>query len=232
MRCTKRSQFQNSLERFTNYVKREGLFKSDYSIWPPFRIPSYDHQQMSNVQNSLRSGVLHHFLFLCLHAYLNDKSITENILYFTVYLLELSIINGDDSSPMAVDENSEDIAAFKTNNIFTNICIRVFVSLNPLKNEPETESIITLLLKILHKQRSNDFFDLITNIPPQKTTNPKDISRIGDRFYFITNILSLSSQMNEQCRTTITQEIEKFKTQFYQQQPTNTKSTDLTAEQK
>ncbi|CAF1000100.1 unnamed protein product [Rotaria sordida] len=233
MRCTKRAHFQNSLERFTNYIKHEGLFKSDYPIWPPFRIPTYYHSQMSNVQRILRSGVLHNFLFLCLNAYLNDKTITENILYFTIYLLELSLLNGEDTSPMAVDENSEDIVAFKTNNIFTNIRTRIFMSHNPLKNETEAESIITLLLKILHKQRSNDFFNIINNISlQQKINNPKDMSRIGDAYYFISNIFSLSSQMNEQCRITIKQEIEKFKTQHQQQQPTNTKTSELTAEQK
>ncbi|CAF4813957.1 unnamed protein product, partial [Rotaria sp. Silwood1] len=232
MRCTKRANFQNSLERFTNYVKHEGLFKSDYPIWPPFRIPTYYHPQMSNVQHILQSGVLHHFLFLCLNAYLNDKSITENILYFTVYLLELSLLNAEDTSPMAVDENSEEIAAFKTNNILTNIRTRVFVSLNPLKNESETDSIITLLLKILHKQRSHDFVDIINNISLKpKTDNAKNISRIGDSYYFITNIFSLSSQMNEQCRITIKQEIEKLKAQYQQQQPTSTKSSELTTEQ-
>ncbi|CAF4362156.1 unnamed protein product [Rotaria sordida] len=62
---------------------------------------------MSNVQRILRSGVLHNVLFLCLNAYLNDKTITENILYFTIYLLELSLLNGEDTSPMAVDENAK-----------------------------------------------------------------------------------------------------------------------------
>ncbi|CAF4434953.1 unnamed protein product, partial [Adineta steineri] len=79
--------------------------KSDYPIWPPFRIPKYDHPQMSNVQNILQSSVLHHFLFLCLNAYLKDKTITENILYFTIYLLELSILNGKDTSPVTTDVN-------------------------------------------------------------------------------------------------------------------------------
>ncbi|CAF4311703.1 unnamed protein product [Rotaria sp. Silwood2] len=195
MRCTKRANFQNSLERFTNYVKHEGLFKSDYPIWPPFRIPTYYHSQMSNVQNILRSGVLHHFLFLCL--------------------------------------NAEEIVAFKTNNIFTNIRTRVFISHNPLKNESETESIITLLLKILHKQRSQDFVDLINNISlQQKPDKPKNMSRIGDSYYFISNIFSLSSQMNEQCRIAIKQEIEKLKAQYQQQQPAIPKSSELTAEQK
>lgn len=49
-------------------VKHEGLFKSDYPIWPPFRIPTYDHPQMVGVRRILHSGQLHHFLFLCLNA--------------------------------------------------------------------------------------------------------------------------------------------------------------------
>jgi hypothetical protein len=38
--------------------------------------------------------------------------------------------------------------------------------------------------------------------------------------------------MNEKCRLIIEQEIEKYKIQYQQRQPTNTKSSDLTAEQK
>jgi hypothetical protein len=131
---------------------------------------------------------------------------------------------------MSVDENSEEIGAFKTNNIFTNIRTLISVSNNPLSTESETESIITLLFKILHKQRTNDFLDLINTISLQTTRT--NSSRIGDGYYFISNIFYLSSQMNEQCRLTIEQEIEKLKIQYQQRQPTNAKSTDLTAEQK
>jgi hypothetical protein len=99
-----------------------------------------------------------------------------------------------------------------------------------LTNEPENESIITLLLKILHKQRSNDFYDLLNKI--SLTTNAKNSSRIGNGLYFISNIFQLSSQMNEQCRVIIEQEIEKLKIQNQQRQPTTAKSSDLTAEQK
>jgi hypothetical protein len=54
-------------------IKHEGLFKSEYPVWPPFRIPIYDNPQMSNVQQILRSGILHHFLFLCLNAVCDKK---------------------------------------------------------------------------------------------------------------------------------------------------------------
>jgi len=117
--------------------------------------------------------------------------------------------------------------AFKTNNIFTNIRTSIFLS-----NQSENESIITLLFKILHKQRSNDFLDLINNLSFKQKKQNNNSSRIGDGYYFISNIFYLLSQMNEQCRLIIEQEIEKYKIQYQQRQPTNTKSSDLTAEQK
>jgi len=62
------------------------------------------------------------------------------------------------------------------------------------------------------------------------TTNHS--SRIGDGYYFLSNIFRLSSQMNKQCRLMIEQEIDKLKIQYQQRQPVITKSSDLTAEQK
>jgi hypothetical protein len=53
---------------FLRRIKHEGIFKSEYPIWPPFRIPQYDNSRISNVQRILRSHVLHQFLFLCLHG--------------------------------------------------------------------------------------------------------------------------------------------------------------------
>jgi hypothetical protein len=125
---------------------------------------------------------------------------------------------------MIIDEN----IAFKTNNIFTNLRTPIAIP-----NESENESILTLLFKILHKQRSNDFLDVINNISiQQKIRNLNNSSRIGDGYYFISNIFYLSSKMNEQCRLLIEKEIEKLKIQYQQPQPTTTKSSDLTAEQK
>jgi hypothetical protein len=127
-----------------------------------------------------------------------------------------------------------DISNNEENNIFTNISTPISLSKDPLTNESENESIITILLKILHKQRSNDFFELINNLSEQIKIpiNLNQLSRIGDGYYFISNIFRLCSQMNEQCRLIIEQEIDKLKIQYQQRQPTLNKTSDLTAEQK
>jgi pyrroloquinoline quinone (PQQ) biosynthesis protein C len=91
---------------------------------------------------------------------------------------------------------------------------------------------ITLLLKILHKQRSNDYHDLLNHFSLGRATSDQSFSRIGDSYHFLSNILHLSSQMSEQCRVHITQEIEKIKTEHQQRQPVATKASDLTVEQK
>ena len=71
-----------------------------------------------------------------------------------------------------------------------------------------------------------------------QAANHNNSSRIGDSYYFLSNILYLAAQMNVQCRVAIEQEIERLKSQYQQQQqqqqqqPTTTKTSDLTAEQK
>ena len=74
---------------------------------------------------------------------------------------------------------------------------------------------------------------MITNIClDRRSTELKNLSRIGDSYYFISNIFFLLSQMNEECSMKIKREIENFKIHCQKQTATNTKSTDLTAEQK
>ena len=136
---------------------------------------------------------------------------------------EYLIFQSDGTSSMVIEEN---FIPMKSDDIFVNIR-----TVLPLSNG--YESILTLLLKVLHKQRSNDFLDLISNLSLQPRTTTMDTSsRIGDGFRFISNIFRLCSDNNEQCRLIIHEEIEKLKVQYQQRQPATTKASDLTAEQK
>lgn len=138
-------------------------------------------------------------------------------------LQEYLIYQADGTSSMVTEEN---FIPMKSDEIFVNIR-----TVLPLSNG--YESILTLLLKVLHKQRSNDFLDLISNLSLQpRTTTTDTSSRIGDGFHFISNLFRLCSNNNEQCRLIIHEEIEKLKVQHQQRQPTTTKASDLTAEQK
>lgn len=125
---------------------------------------------------------------------------------------------------MVTDEN---FIPMKSDDIFVNI--RTVLPLST-----GYESILTLLLKVLHKQRSHDFLELISNLSLQSRTTTTDTSssRIGDGFHFLSKIFRLCSNNNEQCRLIIHEEIEKFKVQYQQRPTATTKASDLTAEQK
>ena len=122
--------------------------------------------------------------------------------------------------------------AFKTNDIFLNIRTPTSLPTDAPMDEAERESILTLLLKVLHKQRPNDFFDLIQHLPLQSTLIDADVSRIGDAYHFISNLFRLICRMDEPCRISLQQEIDKLRVQHQQQPSVSSKSSDLTSEQK
>ena len=134
---------------------------------------------------------------------------------------------------MSMDEYSEkEPIAFKTNDIFLNIRTPTSLPTETPSDEVERESILTLLLKVLHKQRPNDFFDLIDQLPLPSTALHPDISRIGDAYHFISNLFHLICRTDEPCRVSLQQEIDKLKVQHQQQPSVSSKSSDLTSEQK
>lgn len=94
---------------------------------------------------------------------------------------------------------------------------------------------ITLLLKILQKQRPNDFPTLIERILNEPNFNSTSSTRIGDNFSFISNLLDLAGKRDADCRRNIEQELRQIKLEYQQQQQTPTvgnKISDLSAEQK
>lgn len=136
----------------------------------------------------------------------------------------LSPLQGEEDSLVPIDEDS----AFTTGHIFTNLCTSIAVD----GNEAERETMISLLFKVLQKQRPNDFYELINQFSVRRQMNEGRYARIGDAYYFITNIFYLSSQMSDRCRSVIEKEIDKIKTEYQQRVPVATKTTDLTVEQK
>jgi hypothetical protein len=105
-----------------------------------------------------------------------------------------------------------------------------------MQHDGEEETMIALLFKILHRQRPNDFFELINCLTLTRCTSNDSLSRMGDAYHFISNLLTLSASVDRTCRSCIEAEIEKIKLEHQQQQQqqrsTATKASDLTADQK
>ncbi|CAF0753954.1 unnamed protein product [Didymodactylos carnosus] len=111
VRWSKRLYFNNALERYSTYIKQKGLFKTIHQLWPPFRFPEFDHPYLANLQNLLQSRVLHGCLFMSLDAYLKDKRVTENILYLTVYLIEMAVIQISELSSSSNEQNNVEMTS-------------------------------------------------------------------------------------------------------------------------
>jgi hypothetical protein len=153
---------------------------------------------------------------------------------FRLYVIQKNSV----TSPMSMDEHSvsvnqrEEPIAFQTNDIFLNIRTPTVLPTDAPSDEAERESILTLLLKVLHKQRPHDFFDLLNHLPSQSAILNPDVSRIGDAYHFISNLFRLICRADEPCRVSLQQEIDKLQVQHQQQPSVSSKSSDLTSEQK
>lgn len=93
LRSVKLKEFQEAFDRYCDYVKTKNLFQKIDTLWPPFRLPKLNeiHVQLKQRGQILQSKILHAFLFGILYQHLNEEPYPEKVIYFVVYILELSI---------------------------------------------------------------------------------------------------------------------------------------------
>ncbi|ELU10689.1 hypothetical protein CAPTEDRAFT_220674 [Capitella teleta] len=91
LRAIYRRDLQTSLDRYTkNIRKRHGGFKG--SLWPPFRVPGDVHPEFKSLRNILHCRSMHGLIFALLYQAVKDKHLSDAVVYFTVYLLEMAVL--------------------------------------------------------------------------------------------------------------------------------------------
>jgi E3 ubiquitin-protein ligase UBR3 len=127
LRAVHRRDIQLSLDRFTNFVKQQGLYRRPGNPWPPFRIPSLPHCTMTGLNRLLHCRTMHGLLFTLLFKAVNQKTIPESIIYYTIHLLELAIcIPSSDGARKKIMIEAKQLDRqfsnwFASDDIFTNI---------------------------------------------------------------------------------------------------------------
>ncbi|XP_034238559.1 E3 ubiquitin-protein ligase Ubr3 isoform X4 [Thrips palmi] len=91
LRAVHRRDFQNSMDRFTEYVQQTGKFKGSGSPWPPFRMPKDVHPAYDDPRKVLQSRVFHSFAFIVLHKAVHGHDVSDHVIALTLYLLELAL---------------------------------------------------------------------------------------------------------------------------------------------
>ena len=102
------SEFQESMNRFAAFTKKEKLFGKPEELWPPFRLPEYvfDDQVLKNVFGILHVKTLHSVLFILIYKSMNNNNYSDKLFYFTIYIIDL-ILHTINSMHFDDNENTE-----------------------------------------------------------------------------------------------------------------------------
>lgn len=95
LRAVHRRDFQNSMDRFNNYVKQENKMPKSGTLWPPFRLPGAVGYSYTDPSCILHSQVLHAALLGILYRAVHSHNVSEHMLALAVFLLEMAVTTTD-----------------------------------------------------------------------------------------------------------------------------------------
>lgn len=91
LRAVHRKDFQNSMDRFQNYVKQEKKMPKSGNLWPPFRLPAPVGEFYSDPSCILHSRILHSMILGILYRAVNLYNVSEHMLSLAIFLLEMAV---------------------------------------------------------------------------------------------------------------------------------------------
>ncbi|GAB0095755.1 E3 ubiquitin-protein ligase [Sergentomyia squamirostris] len=95
LRAVHRRDFQNSMDRFSNYVKAEGKMPKSGNLWPPFRVPTAVGRAYSDPSSMLTSRVFHATILSIFHRAVHSHNVSEHLIALAVFLLEIAVANAE-----------------------------------------------------------------------------------------------------------------------------------------
>lgn len=91
LRAVHRRDFQNSMDRYTNYVREDNRLPKSGTLWPPFRLPAAVGFGYTDPACLLQSRVLHSMLLSVLFRAVTLNNVSEHMLALAVFLLEMAV---------------------------------------------------------------------------------------------------------------------------------------------
>lgn len=91
LRAVQRRDFQNSMDRFHNYVKQAGKMPKSGNLWPPFRLPGPVGTAYSDPACILNSRILHAMILGILYRAVNYHNVSEHMMSLAIFLLEIAV---------------------------------------------------------------------------------------------------------------------------------------------
>lgn len=139
LRAVHRRDFQNSMDRFSAFVRQQKRMPKSGNLWPPFRIPSEVGSLYSDPACVLNTKIFHSMILGILYRAVHVKNISENLMALAIFLLEIAVTKSKkDSWSTTVECSSLNLSSksdssvppelmnsYPSNNLFENLCLNV-----------------------------------------------------------------------------------------------------------
>lgn len=91
LRAVHRRDFQNSMDRFSAFVRQQKRMPKSGNLWPPFRLPNNVGSGYSDPACILNTKVFHSMILGILYRAVHVQNISENLLALAIFLLEIAV---------------------------------------------------------------------------------------------------------------------------------------------
>lgn len=139
LRAVHRRDFQNSMDRFSAFVRQQKRMPKSGNLWPPFRIPCEVGNLYSDPACVLNTKIFHSMILGILYRAVHVKNISENLMALAIFLLEIAVTKSKkdswsttvECSSMNLSSKSESsvppelMNSYPSNNLFENLCLQI-----------------------------------------------------------------------------------------------------------
>lgn len=139
LRAVHRRDFQNSMDRFSAFVRQQKRMPKSGNLWPPFRIPGEVGQLYSDPACVLNTKIFHSMMLGILYRAVHAKNISENLMALAIFLLEVAVTRSKKESwPTTLECSNANLStksdssvppelmnSYPSNNLFENLCLHI-----------------------------------------------------------------------------------------------------------
>lgn len=150
LRAVHRRDFQNSMDRFSAFVRQQKKMPKSGNLWPPFRLPNDVGSGYSDPACILNTKVFHSMMLGIFYRAVHVRNVSEHLMALAIFLLEIAVTSTKKESRITVlectppsgltasthvqeqTEVPELLNCYPSNNLLENLCLTVNgISLSP-----------------------------------------------------------------------------------------------------
>ncbi|CRK92911.1 CLUMA_CG006257, isoform A [Clunio marinus] len=91
LRAVHRRDFQNSMDRFSAYVRQHHKMPKSGNLWPPFRLPNKVNSKYTDPVCILNTKVFHSMILGILYRAVHVTNVSEHLIALGIFLLEIAV---------------------------------------------------------------------------------------------------------------------------------------------